>query len=182
MVRADAVAWLANQNKRYAANKVVKITDASIASFEKATAQGCLFHGSPIALTGTHIKPHQTRLHDTPVVFAGEAWVGLCFTAIWTDGPVGMGAINQVPYFQIHDRAVLKEFQKGGWVYQVPPIGFSHTERLADFEYIATEPVEILSRIFVPDPLQLLQELGVDLTIFIDSAAQKKPAPIYTRW
>ena len=157
--------WLEAQKEIFLNLKPKPISKPTVEEFNRADSEGCLFHGTNSRASIRAIKPKFSRHSEDKVVFAGFPWVALAFTANWTDRTVSMGTIDGNPYLDIHSKEVYKQYQKGGFVYQVSPETFFHTERLTRFEFVSTEVIKPIGSVFVPNPLDLLIELGVSVTI-----------------
>lgn len=157
--------WLEKQKEKFNKEKVEKLANASLESFQKADSEGCLFHGTHSRSVFAALECVHTRLHPKKVVFAGFPWVALAFTATWTDKDVSMGTIDNVPYLYINSKKVHDMFLKGGFIYQLSPEHFIHTQRLTRFEFISEVPIRPISSVFVKDPLSLMEDMGVDLRI-----------------
>lgn len=161
----DPDLWLRDQKSAYQNAKVDKLKSGSVEHLQMADRQGCLFHGTPSRASFKVLNPRTSRLHDSEVIFAGFPWVAICFIARWTDRSVSMGTVDGKPYFHIHSHRVYEDFIKGGFVCQISPETFFRTERLTSFEFISTQKVPVISSVFVPDPLESLRQLGVDLLL-----------------
>lgn len=134
MQRQMPQAWLENQKALHQNSQIAKLRVPTIEAFKLAQAQGCLFHGTPSRAMIKSFKLLPTHLHDERVVFAGPAWVALAFTATWDDNSLEMGTVNDLLYIHISSQNVYNAFLKDGFVYQLPPTTFFHTNRLTSFE------------------------------------------------
>ena len=179
---SDPSEWLEKQKQTFETSRVERLTTGNLSSFEKASNQGCLFHGSPGKQVLRNLQTQDTRLHHKKVVFAGFPWVALCFTARWNDSLVSMGTQDGVPYLTIYSQAVLEQFKQGGTIYQLSPKGFTHTERLTRFEFVSTENVVPISHVFVSDPLVLIKDMGVVVKIEMRTGKPPPSKPIYHNW
>ena len=184
-VITDPIVWLSEQKARYHNKKVSVLETGSLSAFQKALEQGCLFHGTPMHKPVNELVPHTTRLHSKRVVFAGPPWVALCFTARWTDSDVEMYVQDGVPYFHIRSRSVFDAFKKGGIVYQLSPESFEHPPpptRLARYEFISEKAVRPITHVFCPDPLGLIEDMGVSVSVLQVSKPHIRETPLYQRW
>ena len=157
--------FLKQQKLAFSKIKHHDLIDGSLASILLAEKQGCLFHGTPKTEDIKSLTPMPTRLDDRKVVFAGKAWFAISFMVIWTDRQAELGTVNDDPYFDIKVDKVQRLFQKGGYLYQLPPISFEHTDKLNTSEFISPIEVVPMKRVFIEDPLLMMKLLGVNVTL-----------------
>lgn len=155
--------YLERQKKAFKNTNAHNPIKANLRSLQDAEKAGCLFHGSFFESTIKKLEVQKTHLDTKRVVFAGKLWVGLSFLGRWTDADMEQGTINGKPYMTARSKTLSSIYDKGGFLYQVSPLSFHHTDKLTQFEFVSYEDVTPIASIFIPNPLELLKLLGVDL-------------------
>ena len=128
---------------------------------------GFLYHGSPKINIKTLKPVPSTILNDEAAVFAGELWIGIVCTRVWSDKDIRVGKVNDRPYIsEVYKDAFSSLYTLGGWLYTVSNKTFIHDKRLTNFEYISHSEVPILKMEYVQKPLVILKNIDVNIIYY----------------
>ena len=164
-MRTHGQTYLDEQIERYNTNagSVRMLQTPTLSDILKAEEDGCIFHGSHVSSPLYFLRVNKTHLSNRPAVFAGKPWMALTFTSLWNDDEFAQGTVNGEPYFRSKTPDGLNRFKRPGYLYQLSPLGFKWSKALTGFEFISERDVTPLSAVLIPNPLNLIKELGVDI-------------------
>lgn len=123
-----------------------------------------MYHGSNTLYSV--LKPQYSHLLKQEALYGSQfKEIALCFSGgKWRDEEISLGSKDGVLYLDELKKNAFKVLKVSGWLYEVSPQGFTHDDRLCDFEFFNRNEVIPIRVVQVKNILDELKKLNIQIS------------------